>query len=186
MVNVSASPLKDGTTGASPVPTVPVTGARVGQGRGRYEHNQVQVSCRSSPVIACRNRVGRSGRRCEGCPGDHPRSRCRTTGPPVEPDSPNMRSRTEIRRLEGTKGHAYVCAVLPAYCRPHGAVVDRAAAGVASAGCLRRSLPRRPRPRTRPRTRARQVTNPIERNMMIPLWWFADGDQLSLKACGCA
>jgi hypothetical protein len=32
--------------------------------------------------------------------------------------------------------------------------------------------------------RAKNVTDPIERNMMIPLQWFADGDQLSLKALG--
>jgi hypothetical protein len=30
--------------------------------------------------------------------------------------------------------------------------------------------------------RARTVTDPIERNMMIPLQWFADGYHLSLKA----
>jgi hypothetical protein len=33
-------------------------------------------------------------------------------------------------------------------------------------------------------SKARQVANPIERSMMIPLWQFADGDHLSLKALG--
>ena len=33
-------------------------------------------------------------------------------------------------------------------------------------------------------SRARNVTDPIKRNMMIPLRWFADGDHLSLKAPG--
>jgi hypothetical protein len=33
-------------------------------------------------------------------------------------------------------------------------------------------------------SRARNVTDPIERNMMIPLKRFADADHLSLKALG--
>jgi hypothetical protein len=33
-------------------------------------------------------------------------------------------------------------------------------------------------------SRARTVTDPMERNMIIPLWQFADGDRLSLKALG--
>ena len=33
-------------------------------------------------------------------------------------------------------------------------------------------------------SRARNPTDPIERNMMIPLKWFADGDHLSPNAPG--
>jgi len=46
------------------------------------------------------------------------------------------------------------------------------------------ALPVPPPPPHPTMNRARNVTDPIERNMMIPLQWFFDGDHLSLKAPG--
>jgi hypothetical protein len=43
-----------------------------------------------------------------------------------------------------------------------------------------------PPPPQATKRKARPITDPIKRNMMIPPQVFADGEQLSLKACGCA